>query len=197
MTMIVERWQYALIVLVPAVLIVWLAAFGGQLDVPQSFFLLHLAVYMIHQVEEHLWPGGFRQFTNAHVFESGQDNFPVNKSGVALVNIGYVWLPLAAAAVAPQTLYWVGVAWFGLSFANSLSHIGTSIRFRMYNPGVVTSVCGLLPFSVTFFATQYSAGLLSGGDIALAIVSGVLLHVPVAALFVVPYREAKTRLATN
>ena len=194
MTMIVERWQYALVVLVPSVLVAWWVSFGAQLDVPQSFFLLHLGVYMIHQIEEHLWPGGFRQFTNAHVFESGQDNFPVDKGGVALVNVGYVWLPLAAAALAPQALYLLGVAWFGLSFVNSFSHIGTSIRLRMYNPGVATALFGLLPFSVYFFASQYAAGEMSFGAIALAIAAGVVLHIPVAALFVVPYRAAQARL---
>lgn len=194
MTLIVERWQYALAVLVPLVLAAWWVSFGGHLDAAPSFFLLHLGVYMIHQVEEHLWPGGFRQFTNAHVFESGQENFPVDKGGVALVNIGYVWLPLAAAALAPQTLYLLGVAWFGLSFVNSFSHIGTLVRLRMYNPGVATALLGLLPFSVYFFATQYAAGALSMGAIVLAILAGVVLHIPVAALFVVPFRAAQARL---
>jgi hypothetical protein len=190
MHLISERWQISLAVLAPLAFAAWLATYGLELSSVASFFGLHLAVYMAHQIEEHLWPGGFRQFTNARVFETGRDDFPVTKGKVALVNIGMVWLPIAAVALFPERLYEVGVAWMGLSFVNSLSHIMTSARLRCYNPGVVTAALGLLPFSVAFFGHCLAAGTLSSAGVAAAVLAGVLLHVPVAALFVVPYRKA-------
>jgi hypothetical protein len=65
----------------------------------RALFTALLVIYMVHQIEEHLWPGGFRQFANACVFRSGDDNWPVGVGGVALVNVGFVWLPLGTAVL--------------------------------------------------------------------------------------------------
>ena len=158
-------------------------------------FAALLVIYMLHQIEEHLWPGGFRQFTNARVFESGRDDWPVDAGGVALVNIGYVWLPVAAAALFPHALRWLGLAWVALTLINAVTHIVTSIRFRCYNPGLVTSIVLFVPFTVWVLAHEVSRGLLSGGDVGILVLLGVLLHLPVAALFVVPYLEKRSTRA--
>jgi hypothetical protein len=103
-TFIADSWQKALPVLAIVGIGVWLALFRSNPASEQAIFAALLVIYMLHQIEEHLWPGGFRQFTNARVFESGRDDWPVDPGGVALINIGYVWLPVAAAAAFPQAL---------------------------------------------------------------------------------------------
>jgi hypothetical protein len=115
---------------------------GDETSEPALFAAL-LVIYFIHQIEEHLWPGGFRQFTDAHLFHSGDDNWPVNIDGVALVNTAFVWLPIALATIFPQTLRWVGLAWIGLTLINAIIHIVTSIRLRLYNPGPVPALYDL------------------------------------------------------
>jgi hypothetical protein len=146
-----------------------------------------LAIYMIHQIEEHLWPGGFRQFANAELFHSGNDDWPVGMGGVALVNVGIVWLPIAAAAVYPGPLRWLGLVWIGGTFINALIHIVATIRLRTYNPGLVTSIVLFLPFTIWALMHEHARGALSGGQIALMLLLGILIHIPVAALFVVPF----------
>jgi len=146
-----------------------------------------LVIYFVHQIEEHLWPGGFRQFTDAHVFKSGNDDWPVDIGGVALVNTAYVWLPIGLAALFPETLRWVGLAWVGLTLINGIIHIVTTIRLRIYNPGLVTGVVLLVPFTALFLALEVSRGALTGGEVGLIAALGVLLHLPVAALFLVPF----------
>jgi hypothetical protein len=184
-------WQKALPVLIPVCIAAWVALFRDNPMSTSSLFFVLLIVYMVHQIEEHLWPGGFRQFANAHVFKSGDDDWPIEMGGVALVNIGWVWLPIGAAALMPNALYWVGLGWVGLTLVNAISHIATSFRFRVYNPGLITSVVLFLPFTIWFLAMEHARGALSGADIALAIVLGVVLHFPVAALFVVPFVRAR------
>jgi Protein of unknown function with HXXEE motif len=71
-----------------------------------------------------------------------------NIDGVALVNTAYVWLPMALAAIFPQTLRWVGLAWIGLTLINGIIHVVTTIRLRLYNPGLVTSIVLFLPFTI-------------------------------------------------
>lgn len=186
---VADNWQRSLPVLAVVTAALWLALFRHDPVSERAIFAALLVIYMLHQIEEHLWPGGFRQYTNAHVFKSGRDDWPVDVGGVALVNIGYVWLPVAAAALFPETLRWLGLGWIGLTFVNALSHIGTSIRFRGYNPGLVTSILLFLPFTVWALAHEVASGALSGAAVAALVVAGVVLHVPVAALFVVPFRR--------
>ncbi len=81
--------------------VLWLILFRSDPTSERALFAALLVIYMLHQTEEHLWPGGFRQFANAHVFKSGNDDWPVDEGGVALVNIGYVWLPVGLAALFP------------------------------------------------------------------------------------------------
>lgn len=184
---IAANWQKALPVLAIISAALWIALFRNDPASERAIFAALLVIYMLHQIEEHLWPGGFRQYTNAHVFKSGRDDWPVDVGGVALVNIGYVWLPVAAAALLPQALRWVGLTWIGLTLINAITHIVTSIRFRGYNPGLVTAVLLFVPFTVWALMHETARGLLSDADIGLVILLGLLLHIPVAALFVVPY----------
>ena len=93
-TFVAANWQKSLPVLAAVRLAMWIALFRNDPTTEQAIFAALLVIYMLHQTEEHLWPGGFRQFTNAHVFKSGSDDWPVDTGGVALVNIGYVWLPV-------------------------------------------------------------------------------------------------------
>jgi hypothetical protein len=194
-TFIAADWQKSLPALTVVGVIVWIMLFRNNPASEQAIFAALLVVYMLHQIEEHLWPGGFRQFNNAHIFQSGNDDWPVDTGGVALVNIGYVWLPVGAAALAPHTLRWVGLGWIGLTLVNAIIHIVTSIRFRQYNPGLATSIVLFLPFTVWALMHESARGWLSGGEIGVVLLLGVLLHIPVAALFVVPYLRQRPTTA--
>jgi len=187
--LIADNWQKALPALAVLGAAACLAAFAGDPTGERAMFAALLVVYMLHQTEEHLWPGGFRQFANRYVFRSGDANWPVDIDGVALVNIGYVWLPIALAIAWPETFRWLGLGWIGLTLVNAISHIATSVRFHVYNPGLVTSIILFLPFTIWAFAQEVGAGRLTGGEVAMLVVAGVLLHIPVAALFVVPFRR--------
>jgi hypothetical protein len=191
LTFVSDNWQKWLPALIVISAVVWFVLFRSAPTSEQSIFTAMLVIYMIHQNEEHLWPGGFRQFANAHVFKSGNDDWPVSEGGVALVNVGYVWLPIALAAVFPGPLRWLGLIWVGLTFINALTHIVTSIRFRVYNPGLVTSIVLFLPFTIWALWYEHAHGMLSGVQIAMILIAGVLFHLPVAALFVVPYRRGR------
>ena len=44
-----------------------------------------------------------------------------------------------------------------------------------------------LPFTIFVLTLEVLRGALSGGEIAAIVLGGIVLHIPVAALFVVPY----------
>ncbi len=184
---IAANWQKALPVLVAAGIVAWIAAFRGDPTSERALFAALLVIYFVHQIEEHLWPGGFRQFANVHVFKSGKENWPVDIGGIALVNMGLVWLPVGLAVLYPAALRWIGLLWIGLTLVNGVTHIVTAVRLRIYNPGLVTALVLFLPFTIFALALEVSRGALSGGEVGLIVLGGILLHLPVAALFVVPY----------
>jgi hypothetical protein len=186
-------WQKFLPPLAAVGVVAWIALFRGAETSEQSLFFALLVIYFLHQIEEHLWPGGFRQFTDAHVFQSGDDNWPVNVDGVALVNTLYVWLPIGLAVIFPHTLRWLGLAWIGLTLVNGVIHIITSIRLRVYNPGLITSILLLLPFTTFVLVHGIEHGTLAGAQVGLIVFYGVLLHVPVAVLFVAPFLLGRHR----
>jgi hypothetical protein len=192
---VAAHWQKSLPVLAAAGAALWFALLRADPAGEQAIFAALLVVYMLHQIEEHLWPGGFREFSNARVFASGRDDWPVDRGGVALVNIVFVWLPVAAAALAPSALRWVGLGWLGLTLVNAVIHVATTVRHRVYNPGLVTAIVLFLPFTLWALTQLHARGTLSGGGIVLVLVLGVILHVPVAALFAVPYLRARARAA--
>jgi hypothetical protein len=193
LNLISADWQKALPVLIVIGIVVWFVLFRATPTTEQALFAASLIIYMIHQIEEHLWPGGFRQFANARIFKSGHDDWPVTEGGVALVNVGYVWLPILLAALFPGPLRWLGLAWIGGTLINALTHIIGAIRLRSYNPGLVTSIVLFLPFTIWALTREVSAGLLTGWQVAGLLVAGIVLHIPVAALFVIPYRRGKAR----
>ena len=190
------NWQNFLPPLSIVGIVSWIVLFRNEETSERALFAALLVIYFIHQIEEHLWPGGFRQFTDAHVFHSGDDNWPVNIDGVALVNTAFVWLPIALAAIFPQTLRWVGLAWIGLTLINGIIHVVTSIRLRLYNPGLVTAIVLFLPFTMYALALGVERGTLSGGEVVLILLCGVLLHLPVAGLFAIPFLLQRRRHAT-
>ena len=102
------------------------------------------------------------------------------------------------AAIFPHTLRWLGLAWIGLTLINGIIHIVTTIRLRLYNPGLVTSIVLFLPFTICMLALGVERGTLTGGEVGLILIYGVLLHLPVAALFVTPFLlQRRRRLASS
>jgi hypothetical protein len=189
---IAANWQKALPFLSALGMVVWIALFRDDQLSERALFMGLLVIYMLHQIEEHLWPCGLRQFANAHVFKSGKDNWPVDIGGVAFINIGFVWLPVGLAGLYPAALRWVGLLWIGLTLINAITHIVSTIRLRIYNPGLVTSIVLFLPFTIFALALEARSGALSTGEVGLILLGGILLHIPVAALFAVPFLRRRS-----
>src|SRR5581483_11275364 len=49
----------------------------------------------------------------------------------------------------------------------------STIRLRIYNPGLITSIVLFLPFTIFVLALEAQRGTLSGTDIGLIVVAGV------------------------
>lgn len=110
---------------------------------------LQFAVYLIHQTEEHFWPGGFRDFVNQHIFKSFTPGQPLTDSAIFWINIPIIWVIFPFFAVLAQQVdlgYGAFLALFGAF--NALLHIVAGIRFRCYNPGLVVNIFLQMPSSL-------------------------------------------------
>lgn len=150
-TWLASHWVSAAGFMAAALLAVW-PLLNAAYVLPLVLIFLHSPGYMLHQVEEHTGDR-FRTFVNQRVF-GGRDALSV--AAVLVINIPVVW-GLNLAALYAAYLWGAG---FGLMapyamLINGITHIGAGIRFRSYNPGLVTSLIVFLPLSLW---TLFSVG---------------------------------------
>ncbi len=184
-----ERWQRALPWLIVAALAGLLPAWQQALTSLPLLLALHLPVYMIHQIEEHLWPGGFRRYVNTKVFHSGDPLRPASAGAIAFVNIVMVWVPIALGAIPQQVLpglMWLGLTMVAVSLVNAMAHIALLVPTRQRNPGVMTAVVLLLPFSLWTLRLAMVQKVLDWSHLALLIVLALALHGVVAVIIAWP-----------
>jgi len=142
---------------------------------PLVLLFLHSPGYMVHQVEEHT-ADRFRTFVNQRVF-GGRSALSV--AAVLVINIPVVW-GLNLAALYAAYLWGAGyglVAPYAM-LVNGVTHIGASMRFRRYNPGLVTSLFLFLPLGV---ATLFAIGPVGAGFHFAGLGLALLLHLLIVA----------------
>ena len=142
---------------------------------PLVLLFLHSPGYMLHQVEEHAGDR-FRTFVNQRIF-GGKE--ALSTTAVLVINLPVVWgLNLAALYAA---YLWGGG--FGLAapyamLLNGVTHIGAAVRFRSYNPGLMTSLVIFLPLSLW---TILAIGPVDAGFHLVALGLAVVVHALIIA----------------
>jgi hypothetical protein len=102
---------------------------------------LQFPVYLVHEFEEHVYPGKFKEYINKNVFHSPVADFPLSAANVFWINILAIWIlfPLSAilaTLISPQ--FGVLLPIFGLF--NATLHIIFLFIKRCYNPGSFVSI---------------------------------------------------------
>ena len=142
---------------------------------PLVLIFLHSPGYMLHQVEEHTGDR-FRSFVNQRIF-GGRNALSV--SAVLVVNIPVVW-GVNLTALYAAYLWGAG---FGLvapyaMLLNGVIHLAAAVRFRGYNPGLVTALVLFLPLSLW---TIFTVGPVGAGFHFAAFGVAVVLHLLIVA----------------
>lgn len=173
------NWVYA--GLVAAILLLALApVLATALDLALFAVYLHLPVYMLHQVEEHV-RDRFRRFFNRWI---GLGTEVLTPGAVVLINVPGVWgVTLVALYLAAFVEIGLGLIATYLVLVNALTHVGAAIAFRRYNPGLGTAVLLFLPFGAwALWAIDAQPGVgwtdhAIGLGIAIAIHAGIMVWV--------------------
>jgi hypothetical protein len=176
---IVDNWVYGgalagvlLLLLAPVLTASW--------PIALTVTFLHLPAYMLHQYEEHD-NDRFRLFLNATV---GQGREVLSRFAVFIINIPGVWGVIALSLALAWGVH-IGYALIAvyLILVNAVAHVGHSVAFHRYNPGLATAIVIFVPLGAcTLYRVQaagggtaafHAIGLLS----AIAIHGAIVLHV--------------------
>jgi hypothetical protein len=150
------------------------------LNMYQWLLWLHLPLIMIHEFEEYIAPGGFKQFFNTKtIFTTGdnREDVPLNEPYVFLVNPLLIW-PWVIIGAVFYAIPWIGFAAVIFQFAiNNLQHVVIfQLKNRGYNPGMFTTMLILIPYCVvvTWYVITYD--IMTGTDWVLSfILCGVIM----------------------
>jgi hypothetical protein len=139
-----------------------------------ALFLIwvHFPVYLLHQFEEYISPGGFLAFFNTKILGSRDPEFPLDKRRSFWINVPLIFVAFPVSAILATEFglsFGIWLAYF--SVANAFSHVVMFFQHR-YNPGFWVSVLVNIPvgvFTIWYFASHalisiyaHAAGLLIG-----------------------------------
>jgi hypothetical protein len=152
---------------------------------PWYLFLIWLQfpVYLIHEFEEHVFPGKFREFINREVFHSQDDNAPLTRAGVFWINILAIWVLFPIGAILAQNVspkFGVLLPIFGLF--NASLHIITLFIKRKYNPGLVISVLLNYPTGLYTLYVLAQAGFINTISLSAALIVTIAAHALIVIL---------------
>lgn len=143
-------------------LFVMLFVFVLPSDEVVFLLLLQTPLYMLHQTEEYVFPGGFVRFFNRDIFKLDTDDGPVDEDFSFAINMLYIWVALPVcgllATLDPRLGLWT--PYFSL-FAG-VAHIALALRAgKLYNPGLVVSLLLNIPVGVYAAARLVQLGALA------------------------------------
>ena len=137
---------------------------------------IQIPIYLLHQFEEHAWPGGFKNYVNLKIFHVKNVQYPLNSRNVFWINIPVIWIlmPLFAALSYVNLFFGLWIPYF--AFLNSLTHVFAAIVKREYNPGLVISL--ILGIPVAIYTLWIFYNLISVPIIItfISILAAVLMH---------------------
>jgi hypothetical protein len=129
---------------------------------PQSTLLfavlMSTPIYMLHQTEEHLSPGGFARFMNKDVFKADPVNGPCDRNAVFVIDMA-VWIamPLYSLWAITDIHQMIWMPYFYI--LQAVIHLVLGIvGKRILNPGMVTSWLVHVPWAIWTIGLLVRAG---------------------------------------
>lgn len=178
-------------------LLIFLFVFVIQVDEVVFLILLQTPLYMLHQAEEYVFPGGFGKFFNTKIFMLDSEDKPLDQNFIFFVNILLIWIILPLFGLLSLKDYTFGLWIPYFSFFAGIAHILLAIRAKkLYNPGLIVSLFVNIPVGLYSIVFLVNKGILknfflnSHFAIGLA-VNGILPILGVALLRRYRSKEAK------
>jgi len=148
-------------VIVSIFLFVFLFAFVRKMDFVVFVLLLQTPLYMLHQTEEYIFPGGFGKYFNTQIFNLETEDKPVDENFIFYVNVILIWIVLPAFGLMSTINYQYGLWIPYFSFFAGIAHIALAIKAKkLYNPGMIVSLLINIPVGLWSVLHLLSMGVL-------------------------------------
>ncbi len=145
-----------------------------------------LPLYMFHQFEEYVYPGGFKEELNEMLTQGKSDKEVLTNKLVLTVNIGFIWILNSVLIILAGISVIFPIILMTVVLFNGIVHLISSLRFQKYNPGLVVSVIGNLPLGLYVLIGLGLTGTASSIELIIGIIIGCVIHL---LLFVVLFSK--------
>jgi len=158
-------------------LFVFLIVFVCKNDFVVFIILLQTPLYMLHQTEEYVFPGGFGNYFNKKIFKLETEEGPLDKNIIFYVNVLLIWIALPVFGLLAIIDYQYGLWIPYFSFFAGIAHIVLAIRAKkFYNPGLFVSVFINIPIGAWSVFYLVNRGILENFFLNTHIVIGIGLN---------------------
>lgn len=173
-----ENWQKAAILVLIYVLVNLIPLYF-RIELIDFMVLLAFPLYLIHEIEEYILPGGFPKFYNENLLKVNNDDIvvPIDQEVIFWINLVYIWLVIPVFS---------GLALYDLKFAawipyflifQGLSHFGMGvIGKQILNPGIRSSFILHLPYGIFMISLLMSAGVIANPYVNIYMVIGFVFN---------------------
>jgi hypothetical protein len=180
MNFLIENWPrvgvvYAIII-TPI-----LFYYKTKLGIPLFLIWLMTPIYLLHQTEEYLIPGGFKKELNKNFTGDEESDGPLTFLSAFIINVPLIWIvfPLFAALATYYDNLNFGVYIFYFSVLNGFTHVGLGIVQGRYNPGLFVSFFGNVLFGLISLTILHGTGKILPVHIILSAIVGILIHLAI------------------
>lgn len=127
-------------------LLVFMFVFVRKYDFVVFLLLLQTPLYMLHETEEYIFPGGFGEYFNSKILKMKIDENPLDENFIFFVNIILIWILLPVCGFLSIINYSFGLWIPYFSFFAGIAHILLAIKAKkLYSPGLIVSLMINIP----------------------------------------------------
>ncbi len=145
-----DNWQKSAI-LVLIYVIVSLVPLYSRIELIDFMTLMAFPLYLVHEIEEYIFPGGFSSFFNSNLLKVNPEDeiVPIDREIIFWINLVYIWLiiPVFSGLGLYNMMFAAWIPYF--FFFQALGHLAMGIKGKMLlNPGIRSSFILHIPYSI-------------------------------------------------
>jgi hypothetical protein len=177
-------------------LFVFLTVFVRRDDFVVFILLLQTPLYMLHQTEEYIFPGGFGKYFNTKIFQLKTEEEPVDENFIFFVNIILIWIVLPVCGLLSTIDYRYGLWIPYFTFFAGIAHMVLAIKAgKIYSPGLIVSLLVNIPVGLWSILYLSNAGILKNFFFNLHLLIGLGVNALLPVMGVILFRNYKKKKA--
>jgi hypothetical protein len=171
-------------------LFVMLFVFVRKYDFVVFILLLQTPLYMLHQTEEYIFPGGFGKFFNTKIFNLLTEDKPLDDNFIFYVNVMLIWIALPVFGLLSTLNYSFGLWLPYFSFFAGVAHIALAFKARkLYNPGLMVSLFINIPVGLWSILYILEQGLIENFFLNIHFFIGLAINLILPVMGTILFRK--------